>query len=274
MSDDHKDSINTELPRLTPSSVSDLECPKKYRELRMGDGAGWGSNSREFPASVARSTATHDVLRQIYRTRRGCNVNIDHVEAYAKTAVWRGRFPHGVDRAVETQRVIAQTAAVVGNDTEEEISGTISVERPVEFDYYHNGEALMKVSSKIDRILIHPDEPTTLQLRDYKFTGHPKVSLPEAFIYLWSAKKAFSGQGFTNFELQYEFVSPENEITRETVTGADVRGQFALITEAAIRVIRGTDFPAVPGEACTYCKLRVACQGLPPENGTTGTEVF
>ena len=274
MSKDHRDIVTTELPRLTPSSVGDLECPKKFRALRMAGGQGWGSNTRDFPVSVARATATRDVLRQIYRTRRGGEVNLGHVETFAKTAVWRGRFPEGTDRTQEALRVVAAACAVVGNDTEPEIEGTLSVERPVEFAYSHDSQPLMMVSSKIDRILVDPDAPRTLKLRDYKFTARPKISLPESFIYLWSAKKAFTGQGFDNYVLEYEFVSPENEVTRETVTGADVRGQFALITEAAVQVIRGTDFPAVIGEACTYCPLRTACQGLPAESGQTGDEVF
>lgn len=274
MNEDHQDSVTTELPRLTPSSVGDLECPKKFRALRMKNGQGWGSNIRDYPVSVARATATHDVLRQVYRTRRGGEVNLDHVETYAKTAVWRGRFPQKTDRNVETQRVVAAACAVVGNDSAAEIEGTISVEHPIEFMYAHDGEPLMVVSSKIDRILVDPDNPRTLKLRDYKFTARPKISLPEAFIYLWAAKKAFAGHGFDNYVLEYECVSPENEVTRETVTGADVRGQFTLVTDAAVRVIRGTEFPAVIGDACTYCPLRAACQGLPPESGHTGGEVF
>ncbi len=198
---------------------------------------------------------------------------MDHVEPLAKAAVFRGRFEAGTDRDQETKRVIASACAIVGSDTEEDVAGTISVERPVEFDYSHDGAPLMTVSCKIDRILVKPDQEKTLYLRDYKFTARPKVSLAEAFICLWSAKKAFAGQGYEQFALEYEFCTPENEVTRETVTGADVRGQFALVTEAAAKVIRGDDFPAVIGEACTYCPLRAACQGLPAESGSTGDEI-
>ena len=199
---------------------------------------------------------------------------MDHLEPLAKAAVFRGRFEASADKDQETKRVIASACAIVGSDTEEDVAGTISVERPVEFDYSHDGAPLMTVSCKIDRLLVKPDQAKTLYLRDYKFTARRKISLAEAFIYLWSAKKAFTGRGFEQFALEYEFCTPENEVTRETVTGADVRGQFALVTEAAAKVIRGTEYPAVAGEACTYCPLRAACQGLAPESGNTGEEIF
>jgi hypothetical protein len=268
------DRIWTDLPRLTPSSVSDLECPKKFKHLRMGDGSFWGSNNRGITNYSARGSAAHEVLRQIYRTRRGDQVNMDNIEALAKIAVWRGKVGENTDREDETQHVIAAVRAVVDADTEEEIAGTISVERPIEFDYNHDGQPLMTVSSKIDRLLVRPDDATTLRLRDYKFTGRPKILLPEAFIYLWTAKTAFRGHGYDRYVIEYEFVNADNQVTRETVTGADVRGQFALVTEAAVRVIRGNEFPAVVGEACTYCPLRSTCQALLTESGHTGDEVF
>ena len=59
------DTIQTSLPHLTPSSLNDLECPKKYETLQIRKQ--W--QSREPTAAVANGTAIHAVLRELYHNR-------------------------------------------------------------------------------------------------------------------------------------------------------------------------------------------------------------
>lgn len=265
------DAVSTALPRLTPSSVADLECPLKYKTLRID--RNWGTNNRDFGPAIAHGTAVHDVLRQVIRTRTGDEAGLEHVEALARQAVYRGRYPEGTDRGQATEKVLSTVRAYV--DSDDDIGNTLSVERPEEFDYWHNNAPLFRVSVKLDRVLVRPDAPTTLVIRDYKLTARPKISLPEAMLYLWAAKKAFRDQGFTEFLLEYDFIDPDNRVTREVVSGHDVRGQHPLIVEAAVKVIRATDWPPCVGEACVYCPLRgKTCHVLPAEHMKDGQDVF
>lgn len=266
------DTVTTALPRLTPSSVADLECALKYKTLRID--RNWGSNNRDFGAAIAHGTAVHDVLRRVVRPGGKYEADLEHVEALARQAVYRGRYPAGTDRDGATEKVLSTVRAYVASD--DDLANTISVERPEEFDYWHNAAPLFRVSVKIDRILVRPESPTTLVIRDYKLTARPKISLPEAFLYLWAAKKAFGSQGYDEFLFEYDFIDPDNRVTREVVSGHDVRGQHPLIVEAAVRVIRADEWPACVGEACIYCPLRgtETCPALPAEHMIDGQDVF
>jgi len=79
------------LPRITPSAISDLDCGHRYHQLRMLKA--WPS--RPMIEAVAHSTAVHEVLRLAYAHRIGGRPCLEHVEAWARTAVWCGRFPDG-----------------------------------------------------------------------------------------------------------------------------------------------------------------------------------
>jgi hypothetical protein len=266
------DYVQTDLPRLTGSSISDLECPRKFHELRMGQRTGWVPNTWGASANLAHGTACHEVLKQTVRTRNGDEPGLTHIDALTNQAVYRARFPEGTDREEAALRVKESVLTYLAQD--EDIGNTISVERPIEFDFLYGGSGLFHASCKIDRLIARPDSPKTLTLRDYKFTASPKVSLAEAFLYLWCAKKVLACEGYTEFEMEYDFIAPDNRITRQVVTGHEVRGQFPMIIEQAALVIRGTEWPECPGETCTYCPLRGrTCQVLPPET-VAGADVF
>ncbi len=264
------DAIHTNVVKLTPSSVADLECGKKFAALRMGRREGWLPNTWETSASVAHGSACHEVLRQTVRTRNGDEPGLAHIDALTNQAVFRARYPADTDREEAAASVRETVLTYLAHD--DDIGNTLGVEQPIEFDFLFAGEPLFRVAVKIDRLISR--EPHKLVLRDYKFTTSPRIALAEAFLYLWAAKHVYAPQGYKDFEMEYVFIDPDNRITRQVVTGHEVRGQFPLIVEQAALVIRGTDHEPCPGEVCTYCCLRGrTCQVLPSET-VTGPDVF
>lgn len=261
------DKVWTVVPRITPSSANDLECPKKYKTLRIDKN--WPM--REPMDSVAHGIAVHDVLRQVYATRVGGQPNLAHVEALTRTAVYRGRYSDRQDRQEAVQRVIAAVCGYVGCDDAEDVEGTIDLERQSEFVYQHQGKPLFMVSAKLDRTLVRASQPTRLVNRDYK-TTRPRIDLREAFVALWVAKKQYPG--YSSYALELDWIDEDNRVRRDVIEGHELRGQHAVMTELALNVLMAQEWPAIPGDTCTYCPLRSQCQGLPVEELAEGEDVF
>ena len=262
-----KDIIQTDLPRITPSSVGDLECSKKYWKLRVQKE--WPK--REPLEAVAHGNAVHKVLRQVYLRRANSEPDMRNLRALAEGAVGGERYPEGYDHSRAVKRVIDAVGGFVNSDDYEDVDGTIALERQVEFPFIRHGEPLYLVSATLDRILVRASRPTQLVVRDYKTTAQ-RINLQEAFIILWVAKRAYPD--FESYALEYDWLDEENRVKRDTIPGTQLRGQHRIITEAAVRVLTATEHHAEPGACCTYCPLRVECQRLDPVEIEEGEEIF
>ena len=107
----------------------------------------------------------HDVLRQVYTTRRGSVLDLTNVEAMARSAVYKARYPRDVDRAHALVKVVEAVCIYVTNDDEEDIAATLDLERMTEFPFRHGGQDIYMVSAKIDRTLVRPSAPSRLVAR-------------------------------------------------------------------------------------------------------------
>ena len=262
------DTVWTHVPRITPSSVGDLECARKYHTLRVEKK--WPS--RPPLENVAFGTAVHDVLRQLYMTRNGGILDLTNVEAMARSSVYRARYPRDVDRQRALAKVMEAVCMYVTNDDEEDIAATLDLERMTEFPFRHCGQDIYMVSAKIDRTLVRPSAPSRLVARDYKLTAQ-RIDLREAFILLWSAKQM--RPGYESYAIEYDWIdAEERQVRRDVVEGYELKGQHTIIRDAALRILSADDHPPSPGDACTFCPLRQNCQGLDAVELAEGEDIF
>jgi len=265
-----RDTVQTELPRLTASSVNDLDCPKKYKQLRI---------DKDWPArppvdAVQHGLAVHDVLRMLYMARRGHVLPVERIDTLAKIAVMKKVYSDDMDPVEEIARVARKVRGYVACDDPEDILATIDLERWSEFKFKLDGVPLYTVSAKIDRIIVRPERPGALTIRDYKTGGRPKIDLKECFIFFWVARKRYKPQGFTEIEMELDWIDEDGRVSRDLITQADVKGVHLEVVEAALKVLQGSEWPESPGEVCCYCPIRSVCQPLEDEDLAVGEDVF
>ncbi len=262
MSLNSKEVVRTAAPRLTVSSIGDLACPRKYKHTRID--RNWGK--RDVIYAVANGLAVHTVLHDLYGDRRGHELNLSRLPAQALDAVWATKWPQGTDRQEAVGRVITSVHGFINADDEEAIEGTLDIERQGQFEVTDKktGEVLFVVSATLDRTLVRASEPHRGIVRESKTTAQ-KISLKEAYLQLWVARKMYQGRGLTSWAVEYDFLDEDYRVVRETVEWEDVQGQSQIILQRAMRVLYATEYPAIPGAQCTYCSLRDDCTSLPAE---------
>lgn len=246
----------SQLARVTPSSIGDLECSYRHYQLRVKKA--WPK--RPMIATVARGVAVHEVLRLAYHHRVGDQPCVDHLEAWARVATWRGRWPEGTDKGAETQKVIAVVCALIGNDADdpEAVEGIIDLELQLEHPLVHEGEAIGLWSCKLDQVLYRKSEPTTLVVREFKTTT-PRIDLRECYLQLSLAKRKYAHRGFEHYRIEFLWVGEDNRVTMEIVRDTDLKGVHAVVREAAIRVLTDQEHRTTTGEGCIFCPLRDTC---------------
>lgn len=246
----------SELVRVTPSSLSDLDCNYRHYKLRV---------KKEWPKrpmleSVAFGVAVHEVIRLAFANRRHNQLCVDHLEAWARTAVWRGRWPEGVDKRAQVQRVIAAVCAVIGNDESdpEAVEGILDLEKPIESPIWHEGNAIGIFSCRLDQTLVRASEPNHLVVREIK-TKAPRIDLRECYIQLALAKQAYKGRGFERHSLEILWIDEDHRITMERVEDRDLKGIHAVVMGLAVKALTDTEHKPTPCESCTFCPLRDTC---------------
>ncbi len=255
--------VKTTVPRLTVSSLSDLDCPKKFKDTRIE--RNWDT-SRGPILAVSHGTAVHKVLRSIYLNRRGYELDMTRLEAQARDAVWGTAYPANNDRSEAVARVVQSVRAFVDADDEESIQGTIDLERQGQFlvEDRRTGAGLFVASAKLDRTLVRASEPERGICAETKTTKQ-RISLQEAFLQLWVFRKMYPRLNFTSWAIEYNFLDSEFRVVREVVDWEDVRGQSVILLRKALRVFQATEYPPIQGDCCTYCRMRETCTTLQDE---------
>jgi len=242
------------LPRVTPSSIGDLECHRRHWILRQ---------KREWPKrpmirSVAFGIAVHDTLRQVYHHRVADKPCLDHIEAWARTAVFRGRWPEDTDRPAETDKVIAAVCAFVENDAsdQEAVEGIISLEVQIEHPLVHVGEEIGLYSAKLDQVLCRKSDANRLIVREFK-TTMPRLHLQECYLQLSLAKRKYPD--FVHYAIEFLWLDEDGRVTMDVVEDSDLKGIHAVVRQAAIAAITDAEHKATTGEWCVFCLLRDTC---------------
>lgn len=256
--------VRTNVPRVTVSSVVDLlACPKKFNHDRVS--RDWGNE--EPSDNVERGKALHSVMRELYSRRIDGEVPLDYLDAIVDRALKKGRFSVDADKEAEKRRVSSMSRTLVESDDFEDINGTVAVEISIEYDLYCNGRPLVKISARLDRVLVRASEPRVLVVRDYK-SGRIKIDLSEVYIILRAAKHKW--RDYDRYLLEMDGFDEDGRVVRETVDYEECRDQHDYFRTRAVEVLsRGYDYgdwPASPGERCTYCRIRKDCQGLPDDD--------
>ena len=258
----------TKPVRLTVSSAHDLDCGRKFSELRVKR-SGWGPK-REFPPSVGRGSAVHDTLRSLHAGVSKGELPLGDLDTMAREATWRARFNAGTDREAEAAKVSSAVRLFLKNQDEEDLSAIVALETQIEFDYIFKGKPLACVSGTVDRIICR--RPDQLVVQDYKTTVQ-KISLRECFILLWCSKVRWPG--YKEYLLELIWIDVEDgQVTVDTITTDMVRGQHRIITALLLRAL--TNEPvAEEGPQCTFCPIRGACLGgLAAVNDDGEMEIF
>lgn len=246
----------SELPRVTVSSLSDLDCGYRHQKLRVEKA--WPR--RPHVEAVAFGVCVHETVRLAYFNRRGDQPCVDHLEAWARTSVWRNRWPEGVDKRAQVQKVVSAVCAIIGNDESdpEAVEGIIDLELPIESPIWHEGEAIGIFSCRLDQTLVRASEPDHLIVRDFK-TNLPRIDLRQVYIGLALAKRVYRDRGYKRYSMEYLWVDEDNRITMEIVEDRDLKGVHAVVMGAAIKALTDTEHKPTTSEACVFCPLRETC---------------
>ncbi len=248
-----------ELPRITPSALADTECGYRWDTLR--NKKLWPSRPRA--ESVSHGIATHETLKLAYQNRVGDRPCVDHLEAWARTAVFKGRWPEGVDKRDATQRVISSVCAIIGNDESdpEAVAGILDLELPLEGPIWHESEVIGLFSCRLDQTLVRASEPDRLCVREIKTTigeDPPGIDLRKVYIQLALAKREYKDLGFKRFCVEFLFVA-DGRVTMERVEDRDLKGIHAVLMNAAVKTLTDKKHQPNPGEGCVFCPLKNTC---------------
>ncbi len=252
------DTIQTVLPKLTVSSRKDLQCSRKWHELRVSK-RGWGS-PREFPVSVGGGSALHSCLQNLHAARWEDELPLNDLPTYARQAAYSARYGPGVSRDSEAEIVEEMARLFLDNQHPEDVTAIIALESQIEFDYIYRGEGLARISATIDRVLCRPETPRTLIIQDFKTTKQ-RLDLGEAFILLWCAARKWPE--YQEWTLELIWIDLEQgQVTVDVIPHRICRGQLKLLTAALLRVKRLPPTPEPSVECCLWCPMRQECQGL------------
>ena len=242
-----------ELPRISPSNVVCLDCAYRFKTLYID--RKWPP--RQPPLLAAEfGTAFHEVMKHVYDPRQRPLPNLEPLDTRIRAAFFARRYPDAGYRAVEMARCQRMVEGYVAQDAD--ALATVDVERQGAFLIAWRGSPLFMLSAKFDRVIVRPDEPARLVVRDYKTTIR-RVQMEEAFVTLWAAKLLYPG--YARYALELEWVDgADGSAERDTVEGAQLKGMHKIILDKAVRVLTASAWPPQPGDICTFCPLKRDCQ--------------
>ncbi len=248
------------LPKITPTGVLDLACPAKFWTLRV---------LKQWPPRQTNSygafgDALHTTLRHVYDVTNPNRPDLANLDAYIFKAMKKHRYADENAKAADSARISQMVRGYVAaedNDEHTDAKGTIAVERLFEHTVTYRDKPLFVLSARLDRLIVRPDEPQTLIVRDYKTGGSP-VPLESSFCQLWAAKLKY-GERFANYRLEIDHIDSDGRIDRDIVETTTFKGIRRWIVERTIAVLTAAEQPEQPSEdACTWCVLAPGCQAV------------
>ncbi len=244
------------LPVISPSVLRDMECPKRFQQLRMLHR--WPES--HTPRQVQFAAAFHKTLQQLYLpdNRHGEMVSLESVDQIAHQAFKYSKYEHKSDKEEDVLRCSLMARSYIASDDPEDIAGTMYVEWQDGTDITTENGTRVHLTAKLDRVIVrHDSDPNTLRILDYK-TGKPVTDYMEAFVACWVAKRKFPQ--FKSFVYSYDWIDNTGRATREELHSAELKGYHKILLRKIEWLFADPAFPAVEGEACTFCPLRLSCR--------------
>ncbi len=96
-------------PRISPSSISDLQCAKRFHTLRV---------LKQYPPREPLSfasfgTAFHDIMGRVYDPRNGPAPNLEHLEVWSRQAFRQHRYADDAAREEDRARCVRMVRGYV-----------------------------------------------------------------------------------------------------------------------------------------------------------------
>lgn len=244
--------MRNQFPKLCPSRLRDLPCPKRFHTLHVLR----NGPRQEWSQPLVYGTACHRLLRVLYDPAIDTPPTERDVERLARGAFAEQHYPDPDARASDLARAIRMAGAYVAHDAD--ALHTLAVEVNDDVTLRDGKVRPFGISAKYDRLIVRPDDPEHLVLRDYK-TGAPgSVDLEAACIMLAVAK--LRNKEYSEFSLEFDYVGNDGLDVRQNVTLAEAKLKWPELRSRAAHVYDATEFPAEPGEHCMWCPLRAECR--------------
>jgi len=244
------------LPTLTPSSINDLmDCAKKYHTLRV---------LKEWPPrdgvhlGIEFGIGFHAIIRQVYDPRRKPLPHLDDLPVWARKAFYARRYPDAETRECEMERCLQAVYAYVAQDEDAEATFDVEVEGSLTVE--HAGQPLFDLYARLDRVLVRPNEPEHLIVRDYKCAAR-HVNLLEAYVLLRVAKLLYPT--YQHYSVEFDWIA-DGTVERDIIAGSELKGLDPIVKARALEVFTASEYPAQPGDGCLGCPLRRECREQPP----------
>jgi len=256
------------LPSISPSSVADLDCIKKFHTLRvLGE---WPETNKSFGTVMLFGLGVHAVLKNLYSPSNPVRPDIKNLDIYARQAFYNLRYMDIADRDEDLERCKRIVLKYIEQDDIEDADNTIAVERSGDILIERNEKPGFFLTAKLDRVIRRNE---TIVVRDYKF-GKPRLNLHEAFIQLWLAKLTYPE--YRSFVAEYDWIDSNGRVERDSITPDRFKGIYRQLIDKINLVLDSIDegdYPAQPGESCTYCPLKRECQPTPTRDITTALDL-
>jgi RecB family exonuclease len=240
------------FPKLCPSRLRDLPCPKRFHTLQV---------LRQVPPQpwshpLVYGIASHRLMRMLYNPGDPTPPPSRDVARLARAAFLEERYEDPTLQAADTLRAEQMARQYLPADAD--ALNTFAVEVNGEVDVPGGKVRPFGLSAKFDRLIVRPESPRHLVIRDYK-TGRPAAADLEAACIMLAVAK-LRNKEYTELSLEFDYLGDAGLVVRQTVTFAEAKVKWPELSARALRIYEATEFPPEPGEHCMWCPLRPTCQ--------------
>ncbi len=238
---------------ISPTSIRDLGCGFKYRELRI---------LRRWPKQRTQSTfllngrAAHAVFRELFDPKYGLNPpHTDRLEVALRRAVASEAYPDEIAKQMASGWISSLVTTYL--DFHEPGRQVLAVEQSADFPLHYQGRHVAQVSARLDRVEVDEDGET-LVVVDLA-CGDKPLHIHQAWMDLAVAKFRYKHEGYKRYRLEIHSVTSD-EVQVTTWRGADLKGinlEVGALAAAFQDAQDHDEIVATACEACLYCNLKL-----------------
>jgi hypothetical protein len=190
----------------------------------------------------------------------------EDIAAFADRAF---RYPRQIGQTYpesEAQGLVADLARAV-QTVSNYLAQADPTERTVALEQFerapvHNrgGDKVWTFSGRFDRVLVRPEDPGLIIIRDYKTGSGERDDLEPATVMLAIARHVYRGK-YERCAVEFDYLTEDGLACRRTITPNDVRKEgWPAVTHRIMRALEATEYPAEPGDHCRFCPIDNECQ--------------